>query len=126
MYQLHQDPYTNEISSVSCMCGHVRLSIPPDPANTDYQAYLAWLKAGNTPEPAPEPEVTWDSIRAKRDQIIRDTDYTMIPGATLDQAQWAAYRQILRDLPQTFAETGPESVIWPEPPSTAGPNTPAT
>jgi hypothetical protein len=30
--------------------------IPPDPANTDYAAYLAWLEAGNTPEPAPEPE----------------------------------------------------------------------
>ena len=30
-------------------------SIPPDPANTDYAAYLAWLDAGNTPEPAPEP-----------------------------------------------------------------------
>jgi hypothetical protein len=84
--------------------------------------YLAWLKAGNTPEPAPVASVTWDSIRAKRDQIIRDTDWTMTPDASVDQAQWAAYRQILRDLPQTFAKTGPESVIWPTEPSTDGPN----
>lgn len=33
--------------------------IPMDEQNTDYQAYLKWLEAGNTPEPAdiaPEPK----------------------------------------------------------------------
>lgn len=29
--------------------------IPLDEGNTDYRAYLAWVEAGNTPEPAPEP-----------------------------------------------------------------------
>jgi hypothetical protein len=30
--------------------------IPFDPANTDYQEYLKWLEAGNTPLPADTPE----------------------------------------------------------------------
>jgi hypothetical protein len=29
--------------------------IPPDPANTDYAAYLQWVEQGGTPDPAPEP-----------------------------------------------------------------------
>jgi hypothetical protein len=31
--------------------------IPPDPANTDYQAYLAWIDDGNIPWPADPPAV---------------------------------------------------------------------
>ena len=96
--------------------------IPIDPGNADYQEYLEWIAEGNTPEPAQGP-VTWQDIRTKRDNLIRESDWTMIPGCTVDQAQWAAYRQTLRDIPTTYAETGPESVVWPRKPSTSGPNT---
>jgi hypothetical protein len=85
--------------------------------------YLRWLEEGNEPLTLGEAPLTWDDIRAKRDQLILASDWTMTPGATVDQAQWASYRQILRDLPQTFASTGPESVVWPQPPTTVGPNT---
>lgn len=30
--------------------------IPLDPDNSDYQEYLRWVDAGNTPEPADEPQ----------------------------------------------------------------------
>ena len=33
------------------------LAIPADPLNTDWQAYQAWLAAGNAPAPAPVPPV---------------------------------------------------------------------
>ena len=96
--------------------------IPYDEENTDYQEYLEWAKT-NTAEAADEDKLTWDSIRATRDQILRDTDWTMTTGATVDQAQWAAYRQVIRDIPQTYKDKTPDDVVWSTQPSTAGPNT---
>jgi len=41
-------------SQVSAVMREDGLVIPFDPANTDYQQYLAWLAEGNEPEPADE------------------------------------------------------------------------
>ena len=40
--------------------------IPPDPANRDYAEYLAWLDAGNTPDPAPAPPVVTPPTPAEK------------------------------------------------------------
>jgi Phage tail assembly chaperone protein len=97
--------------------------IPPDPANTDHQEYLAWLAEGN--EPLPNPDVqpyTWDQAISKRDQLLSSSDWTMIQGCTVDQHAWAVYRQQLRDIPQTFAGQDPLKIVWPEKPSANGPH----
>ena len=123
-YKLIKDSITNEISTIKLSNSDGTNSfIPFDEENTDYQEYLAWVAEGNTAEAADEDKLTWDDIRTKRDEILRTTDWTMTTGATVDQAQWAAYRQVIRDIPQTYKDKTPDDVVWPTQPSTAGPNT---
>jgi hypothetical protein len=52
--------------------------IPPDPANTDYAAYLAWVEAGGTPEPAPAPPPPPPSYAAFWDALLASTVYGSI------------------------------------------------
>ena len=66
-------------------------------------------------------ETSWAIIRKKRDYLLWSTDWTMTPGCSLDQSAWSAYRQALRDIPQTYKEYS--KVEWPTQPSKIGPNT---
>ena len=54
MYKLVKNPRNGDTNVVNKIEGGFIISIPFDPANTDYQAYLAWLELGNTPLPADE------------------------------------------------------------------------
>jgi len=47
-------PITNELSSykVTLVNSNLILSVPLDPANTDYQEILKWVAKGNTIEEA--------------------------------------------------------------------------
>jgi hypothetical protein len=51
-YKLQNDIKTNELCSITIVGQNI--SIPLNPDNTDYQAYLKWVADGGTPLPAEE------------------------------------------------------------------------
>lgn len=55
MYKLVNDKDLNELVSITKNDGSgTVLSIPVNPDNTDYQAFLLWKSEGNEPLPADE------------------------------------------------------------------------
>jgi len=60
--------------------------IPPDPANSDYQAYQQWLAAGNTPEPVPPktPEELRAEAKTTRQAAVDAIKVTTQAGNTFD------------------------------------------
>ena len=54
MYKLLKNVLTNQVDVVQKEEGGFLFSIPMNPANTDYQAYLKWVAEGNTVLPADE------------------------------------------------------------------------
>jgi hypothetical protein len=41
-------------------------------------------------------------MRAKRNELLAQSDWTQLPDATVDREAWATYRQALRDFPATW------------------------
>ncbi|MBM5036718.1 phage tail assembly chaperone [Vibrio parahaemolyticus] len=57
-------------------------------------------------------------MRHRRDVLMAQTDWTQMPDAPLSdskKAEFATYRQALRDIPQTYSN--PDDVVWPEKPT---------
>jgi hypothetical protein len=54
------------------------------------------------------------SVRTSRGEKLKDSDWTQVADAPVDQAAWATYRQALRDVTQ---QSGfPWTITWPTQP----------
>jgi hypothetical protein len=62
----------------------------------------------------PEDQATVN-VRAKRNKLLADSDWTQVLDAPVDRTTWANYRQALRDL--TDQAGFPFSVVWPSQPT---------
>lgn len=53
-------------------------------------------------------------MRAYRDRMLAESDWTQLPDTNVDREAWAAYRQTLRDFPATW--TPNPTVTFPDTP----------
>lgn len=96
--------------------------VAPPKVNENEQAVwdgLSWKILPNliVEELEIENNLNWDNIRAMRDSLLDDSDWTRLDDAPISESarqKWADYRQALRDLPQSFAS--PDAVVWPTAP----------
>jgi len=103
--------YANpEKTVISATENGVVLSIPVSAGNTEYDTIISEeLTVGNYVAP----DETWETIRGKRNQLLKDTDWQGMSDVTMSDAQ-TAYRKKLRDLPATNAD--PTKIVFPDAP----------
>ena len=77
-------------------------------------------KGASLTAPQPTTAELWAQVRAKRDGLLGQSDWTQSPDSPLTAAQkkaWAVYRQALRDITQ---QADPAAVVWPVDPDKKG------
>lgn len=60
-------------------------------------------------------DVSWSTVRAGRDQALKDSDWRALKDVVLTNA-WKLYRQSLRDLPQNHDDANSAADSFPIPP----------
>jgi hypothetical protein len=75
-----------------------------------YQVNGKW-QVHYTPEQLPYDQVA-DTIRAERDILLTQSDWTQVDDAPVNKLAWAQYRQSLRDIPQQ--DGFPFNVLFPQ------------
>lgn len=77
-------------------------------------ALQKYVKTGGIPRELTELEKA-EFVRAKRDAMLRDSDFAVLPDSPVPETKkeaWRIYRQALRDVPEQ--EGFPDNVVWPE------------
>lgn len=89
------------------------------PTDTPPSTWAEW-KPGQNRVVKPEElnRKKWIEVRQQRDYLLKESDWTILPDSPLtgqQKAQWTAYRQSLRNLPQT--QSDPFNIVWPTKPT---------
>tara|TARA_B110000259_G_scaffold118574_1_gene134868 strand:- start:110 stop:547 length:438 start_codon:yes stop_codon:yes gene_type:complete len=65
-------------------------------------------------------ESFWGIVKQDRDMRLLQSDWTQVtdsPLTTAEKAEWATYRQALRDVPEDYSDaTSLDDVVWPTKP----------
>jgi len=62
--------------------------------------------------------IKWNELKTIRNRLLKETDWTQIPDASILESKKLAftqYRQELRDIPQNFQNA--DDVVWPQKPA---------
>jgi hypothetical protein len=98
--------------------------LPHDLATEKLVSSIPYIKDGVAytvvVEPKTQQELDADyqakasAVRAQRNRLLSECDWTQLADAQVDKDVWATYRQALRDVP---SQPGfPDNVVWPEKP----------
>lgn len=105
--------------------GWIPFTLDPNDQGGEYDAQEMWdtVTAGTVAAyVGPSLDVKKAEVRFLRDQKLTKCDWTQMPDlvtsnamTSTKQAEWATYRQELRDLPSTISDW--DNVTWPSEPS---------